>query len=116
MQVSTCRCAPEELLALQLVQLALDVADGVLQARLDHVLQRVHAPVGHLERRVQREERRLQVGQLHQQLHGLQVRLAASLYLLAAAAQACTPQSSATSGRAEQSPVNKTRVMYCSQA
>lgn len=67
----------------------LDVRDGVFNLGLDHVLQRVHAPVGHLERHVQRHEGRLQVGQLHQQLDGAQVRLAAALDLLPALAQAC---------------------------
>lgn len=66
----------------------LDVGDGVLDPGFDHVLQRIHAPVGGLERQVECEEGGLQVGQLHQQLDGADVGLPAGLYLLPALAQA----------------------------
>lgn len=84
------RLVPEELLTLQLVQLALDVINGILQLRLDNILQCIHTPVGDLKRCIQGDERCLKVCQLHQQLHCLQVRFAAALYLLATTAQACT--------------------------
>lgn len=67
----------------------LDVRDCVFNLGLDHVFERVDAAVGDLERLVQRHERGLQVGQLHQQLDGRHVRLAARLDLLPALAQAC---------------------------
>lgn len=80
----------------------LDVRDGVFNLGLDDILQRIDAPVGHLERRVERHEGRLQVGQLHQQLDGRQVGLAARLDLLAALAQAWRSSSRAwMDGRAK---------------
>lgn len=57
----------------------LDVRDGVLQARAHHRVQRVHPPVGGLDRLVQRQEGGLQAGQLHQQLDGVHVLLAGRL-------------------------------------
>ena len=53
----------------------LDVCDGVLQHRLDDGVERVDAAVGGLDGLVQRQERGLQAGQLHQQRNGRQVRL-----------------------------------------
>merc|ERR1719172_198063 len=69
----------EKLLALQLVQLALDVLDRVLQAGLHDVL----PPVGRLDRLVQREEGRLQGGDLHQDPQALPEHRAALLHLRA---------------------------------
>ncbi len=55
----------------------LNVRDRVLELGDDDVVKRVDAPVGRLDRLVQRQEGRLQTGQLDQQLHGGHVRLRA---------------------------------------
>lgn len=79
---------PEEVLTLELVQLPLDVADGVLQPRLHDVLQRVDTAVGGLDGLIEGQEGRLQRGELDEHLDGLDVRGAAGGDLLPAAGEA----------------------------
>jgi len=51
---------PEELLSLELVQLRLNVRDGVVDTGNDHVVQRVHTTVGDSKRIVKGLQRSLQ--------------------------------------------------------
>ena len=70
---------PEELLPLQLVQLRDDVVEGPLDPGDDDVLDGVDAPVRDLDHLVERDERRLQRRQLHEQFHGASVVLLENL-------------------------------------
>mmetsp|Transcript_10292 Transcript_10292/g.30555 ORF Transcript_10292/g.30555 Transcript_10292/m.30555 type:complete len:231 (-) Transcript_10292:208-900(-) len=67
----------EELLAVLLVHLRGDVLHDVLDPGDEDVLERVHAPTGHLDLLVQGVERRLQRSELDELAHGSEVGLAA---------------------------------------
>jgi hypothetical protein len=63
--------APEELLALELVQLRVDVRNRRCEARHDDAVERVDAAVGHLDRLVEGDEGGLQGGELDEHVDGL---------------------------------------------
>mmetsp|Transcript_47148 Transcript_47148/g.100641 ORF Transcript_47148/g.100641 Transcript_47148/m.100641 type:complete len:259 (-) Transcript_47148:80-856(-) len=62
---------PEELLALKLVELRLDVSDGVGDARDDYGVERVDTAARHLDGLVEDDERRLQRGELDEHVDRL---------------------------------------------
>mmetsp|Transcript_9671 Transcript_9671/g.32794 ORF Transcript_9671/g.32794 Transcript_9671/m.32794 type:complete len:311 (+) Transcript_9671:568-1500(+) len=74
----------EEFLALELVELRVDVGHGVGEAGHDHAVERVHAAVGHLDRLVECDEGRLEGRQLDEHVHGLGEGLAGLGYRLPA--------------------------------
>jgi hypothetical protein len=73
---------PEEIFALELVELHLDVADCVLDHGIDDVLERVDMAVGSIDGLVKREEGGLKRGELDKHLDGFDVRGAAGGDLL----------------------------------
>ena len=71
--------SPEEVLPLQLVELGDNVVEGALYLGDDDVLDGVDPPVRNLDHLVERDERRLQRRQLHEQFHGASVVLLENL-------------------------------------
>mmetsp|Transcript_8963 Transcript_8963/g.28305 ORF Transcript_8963/g.28305 Transcript_8963/m.28305 type:complete len:262 (-) Transcript_8963:57-842(-) len=78
----------EDVLTLQLVQLRLNVCDRALDARNDHVVQRIHSTVGDLDGLVECHERCLQRGQLDQASQGAAPQFLGARDLLATSSQA----------------------------
>ena len=71
---------PEQLLALKLVELLVNVRNCVFNARNNDVFERAHTAIGDLERFVDRRHRRLQRGELDEEVERRLVRLLALVH------------------------------------